>query len=215
MTRKRLILLGAGDFAREVLWIAGQIPYDQRDWDIHGLLDDNPDAAKAQLERYGVSYPVVGTIADHRPEEDQCFIPAIGSAKGKLAVCEVIRRRGGAFTDVIHPTAIVAPNVSMGQGILLFPHALVSVNVRLGSFVTFLVSAVAGHDAVIDDGVTVCAHCDVNGHAHIERGVFLGSQAVVLPGARVCEFATVGAGSVVLRKVPAGQTVFGVPAKGI
>jgi acetyltransferase-like isoleucine patch superfamily enzyme len=43
--------------------------------------------------------------------------------------------------------------------------------------------------------------------------VFLGSHATIMPGVRVGEFSVVGAGSVAIRGVKAGQTVIGVPAK--
>jgi len=45
--------------------------------------------------------------------------------------------------------------------------------------------------------------------------VFMGSHASVLPGAVVGDYARVGAGSVVLRKVRPYTTVMGVPAQEI
>ena len=210
-----MILLGAGDFAREVLWFASEVPAEQRDWDVHGLLDDQPEVARERLLHYGVHVPVLGRIADYQPQAGDCFLPAIGSVQGKLKVCEMMRERGAAFTNLIHPLASVGSGTRLGKGIVLCRHSLITVNCCVGDYVTMLPYAVAGHDVVIEDGCTVATHCAVNGHAHLERGVFLGSHAVVLPSARVGAMATVGAGSVVLKRVPAGATVFGVPAKRI
>ena len=47
----------------------------------------------------------------------------------------------------------------------------------------------------------------------VERGASLGSGAVILGGVRIGERALVGAGAVVTRDVPAGQTVVGNPAR--
>ncbi len=47
----------------------------------------------------------------------------------------------------------------------------------------------------------------------IERGAALGSGAIVLGGVRIGEGALVGAGSVVTRDVPPGETVIGSPAR--
>ena len=49
----------------------------------------------------------------------------------------------------------------------------------------------------------------------IERGVWIGAGAIVLPGVRVGENAVIGAGSVVTHDVPANVVVAGNPAKVI
>lgn len=215
MKRRRLILVGAGDFAREVLWGASEVPFERRDWEVYGLLDDNPDEAAERLQRYGFDFPVLGRISDYQPADGDCFIPAIGSAKGKLATCDLIRQRGGQFINIIDPTAAIGPGAQLGHGLVVGRHVIVSVNSQVGDFTTLLSYTILGHDAVVGEGSTICAHCDINGHALVERGVFVGSHAVVLPHARVGEFATVGAGSVVLKRVKPGETVFGVPARAL
>jgi hypothetical protein len=57
------------------------------------------------------------------------------------------------------------------------------------------------------------AHCDVTGHVTLERCVFMGSHAATIPGITVGECAKIGAGSIAVRDVAKGNTVFGVPAK--
>jgi len=72
-----------------------------------------------------------------------------------------------------------------------------------------------GHDATIGSYSTLSCHVDVTGWAKVGESVFLGSHASVLPRAKIGAMARVGAGSVVLRAVRPGTTVFGVPAKQI
>lgn len=50
---------------------------------------------------------------------------------------------------------------------------------------------------------------------HIERGVWIGAGAIVLPGVTVGENAVIGAGSVVTHDVPANTVAAGNPAKVI
>jgi len=59
------------------------------------------------------------------------------------------------------------------------------------------------------------SHSDVTGYAQLGTGVFLGSHAAVLPRVRIGNYATVGAGSVVIHHVKTETTVMGVPAKRI
>jgi serine acetyltransferase len=56
-------------------------------------------------------------------------------------------------------------------------------------------------------------HSDVTGYARLGVGVLIGSHASVLPGATIGDFATIGAGSVVLKSAPSGATMVGVPAR--
>jgi acetyltransferase-like isoleucine patch superfamily enzyme len=51
------------------------------------------------------------------------------------------------------------------------------------------------------------------GRVVIERDVWIGANATVLPGVRVGTGSVVGAGAVVTRDVPPGTIVMGVPAR--
>ena len=213
--RARLIIVGAGGFGREMLWTVGDLPAAGRDWEVAGFLDGRVDRAAEELRGKGVGLPVLGSPEDYQPRDEDRFVCAIGDPRAKLRVCQMLRERGGRFETVIHPSAMVAPSAVLGEGAILRHGAGLSVNTVIGDFVTLNSTSGLGHDAVAEDGCTLSAYCDVMGGAHLERGVFLGSHAMVAPGVRVGECATVGAGSVALRRVAAGATAFGVPAKSL
>lgn len=99
----------------------------------------------------------------------------------------------------IHPAA------SLGRGIMM-DHAT---------------GIVIGETAVVDDDVSMLHGVNLGGtgketgdrHPKIRRGVLLGAGAKILGNIEVGEYSRVGAGSVVLKSVPANCTVAGVPAK--
>lgn len=208
---KRLLIVGAGGFGREVLSWARDAQSAQGGWQIAGFLDTNPKA----LEGFPCPAEILGDPLTYQPGDDDLLVCAIGDPATKLQVCRDLQARGGRFPTLIHPTAVIGGDCRIGEGSLLCPGAVITANVTLGDFVMLNVYATVGHDAVIGAGCTLSAHTDVTGNARLGEGVFLGSHAVVLPGAQVGDYAVVGAGSVVLRNVRARTTVVGVPAKQI
>ena len=213
--RRRLLLLGASGFGREVLWVIEDLPPESRDWEVAGFLDDNVDAARADLEGKGVAIPVLGTIRDHQPADGEVFFCAIGGSRARLAVGGLLRERGAGFVNLVHPSARVHRTAAIGTGMILGPLTTFAPNCTVGDFVVLNASANVGADAVVEDGCFLGARCDVMAGARLERGAFLGSHVTVHPGVTVGEFSTVGIGSVVLRRVPAEATLLGVPARSL
>jgi sugar O-acyltransferase (sialic acid O-acetyltransferase NeuD family) len=207
---KRIIIVGAGGFGREVTcWLEDAL--DPAQGRIGGYLVDGLEPSPALNEKY--PYPVLGGIAEYRPQSDDALLIAIGEPQPKLLIAEALRARGARFHQLIHPTATVTRRAVLGQGVIMCPYSLVSADALIGDFVTVNVYASIGHDAVIGAGVTICAHADITGRVTLGRAVFVGSHAAVLPGVEVGEAAVVGAGAVVVRRVLPSSTVYAPPAR--
>ncbi|TVP79605.1 MAG: acetyltransferase [Puniceicoccaceae bacterium] len=206
---KRLIIVGAGGFGREVFNWASAHPDCGRLWEIAGFLDDNPAALD------GCNYPVavLGSVANHHPAADELFICAIGAPSIKWAVCQQLLDRSASFLTLVHPSVIMGANVQLGQGVVLCPGVILTCDIQIGDFAMINCLSSVGHDARIGDWATLSAHCDVTGGAEVGERALLGSGARILPGKKVGPGALVGAGSVVLGNVAAESKVFGNPAR--
>jgi len=203
---KKVVIIGAGGFGREMLaWIRQSgTPYPVR-----GFIDDNLQA----LEAFSKNVSIIGRVEDYQPCADDLFVCAMGRVDYKRRSIEKILARGGTFISVIHQTAVVGENVTLGTGVILCPHTVVGSDARLGDFVTVNLHSTVAHDAVVSRWTQLHCHVDITGAAFIGERVMVGSHATVLPGVRVGDDAVIGAGSMVMRDVPAGTSVFGSPAR--
>lgn len=208
-TLPQLVIVGAGGFGREMLAWARQSTQFGREWTIKGFIDDNRHA----LDGKNTPGRVLGSISDYEPASDEVFICALGVPAVKRKVCEQLIGRGARFTRLFHRTAVLGDNVDMAEGVVLCPFSVVSANNRLGKSVAINLHASIDHDAVVDDWSQINCHCDLTAAVKIGREVFLGSSVAIIPGVSVGDGAYVGAGAVVLRDVPPGAKVFGVPAR--
>lgn len=209
MELPQLVIVGAGGFGREILAWARQSLQFEREWTIKGFIDDNLDA----LEGKNNPSAMLGTIKDYQPASDEVFICAMGIPVIKRRCSELLMSRGARFTRLVHRTAVLGDNVEMAEGVVLCPYTVVSANNRLGRGVAINLHSSVDHDASVDDWSQVNCHCDLTGAVQVGKEVFIGSSVSIIPGVKVGDGAYLGAGSVVLRDVPAGAKVFGVPAR--
>jgi sugar O-acyltransferase (sialic acid O-acetyltransferase NeuD family) len=209
---QRLILVGGGGFARELInWIESSVNSDigQK---ITGFLDDNPKA----LQGFSGSYndtQWIATIDNYIPEEGDKLIMAIGDPVGKLKVATKLKQKGAEFATFIHTTAVVARSASLGEGVVICPHALVSADVELGCFVMVNCLSSIGHDVVVGQYSTLSGHVDLTGYVQVGEGVFFGTGAKVIPKIKIGAGAKIGAGTTIMRNVPEKAVMYTTPAK--
>lgn len=91
----------------------------------------------------------------------------------------------------------------------------------IGIFFDHATGIVIGETSAIDDNVSILQNVTLGGtgkeagdrHPKIRSGVLIGAGAAILGNIVIGSNARIGAGSVVLKPVPAGTTVAGVPAR--
>lgn len=122
--------------------------------------------------------------------------------------------RVGSLT-LIHQGAIVGAGATIGS------HCNIC-DCRIGDRVSIQTACHITRGVIIEDDVFVGPRVvtlndkltgGVMTYPRICRGAKIGGGSVILPGVTIGEYAVVGAGSVVTRDVPAGQTVLGNPAR--
>jgi sugar O-acyltransferase (sialic acid O-acetyltransferase NeuD family) len=208
---KRLLIVGASNFGREVLDWALAVPPENRDWQVGGFLDNRSGI----LDGFDVPYPNLGDPETFSFGDNDRFLCAVGDPKMKLHYGRQLKSRGATFVNLIHPSATVGSGCRWGESCILCPGAIITNHVTLGDFVTLDLCATVAHNSIVGDGCTLSCHAGVTGWAVLGEGVFLGSHAAVLPKVHIADYTVVGAGAIVLKNTEPHTTVVGVPARQI
>jgi sugar O-acyltransferase (sialic acid O-acetyltransferase NeuD family) len=205
---KRILIVGAGGFGREVLqWARDAWP--DADDRIAGFLSADADA----LEGLDCDHSVLGSPDGYQPAPGDRLLLAIGIPYVRRRVTESLLDRGAEFLTLIHPTAVVAASASIGPGSILCPYSIASDSCRVGRFVVMNYHSSLGHDATAGDFSVFSPYATLGGNAHIEDDVFLGLHASVGPGKTVGARSKVSANSCVLTSAPTESIIYGVPGR--
>lgn len=205
---KKIIIVGAGGFGRELLQWIKDINDKTPTWDILGFIDDNPNA----LDGYEIDYGVIGSIKDWMPKEDEEFALAFGSPELKRKIVSILKEKGAKFATVIHPTALLSEFAHYGEGFIMFPYSKLSCNSSVGDFVTLL-STPIGHDNEIGDYTVISGGCNIVRNVKIGKDVFVAAGVAIAQDVTIGDGAYLGLASVVIKDVNSGATVFGNPAR--
>lgn len=205
---KNLIIIGAGGMGRTIYSNALESVGYGEGFVVKGFIDDNLQALDG-FENYP---PIIDTIKDYVPQLDDVFVSSIGGAARRPCMEEIIGR-GGEFMELIHQTARIYTNAKLGKGNFIGAYSVIGNDTVIGDYNMIQSYTVIGHDARIGNWNRIDTHVTCVGGIVIEDEVNIHTSAVISHNVRVETGAHVGALSFVIRKVKAGTTVMGIPAK--
>ena len=208
-----LIIFGASGFGREVAWLVERINKVSPTWNLLGFLDDNDAIQGADIN----GYKVLGKIDAVKNYPSAYFVCAIGAARTREKIIESMRtlNPGIKFGTLIDPTVEMSDLVTVGEGTIICAHTIITVNIVIGSHVIINLDCTIGHDAVLQDYVTLYPSVNVSGITKIGHAVELGTGMQIIQGKCVGDYSIVGAGAVVVKDIPEKCTAVGSPAKPI
>ena len=205
---KDLVIIGAGGFGREVSWLVERINAVSQQWNLLGFVDDN-DAIQSKIID---NYKVIGKIDDLTNYPDAYVICCIANTKVRKKIVNKVENN---FATLIDPSAINSSKVQIGEGSVICANAVITIDIKIGKHNIIDVSSTIGHDAVLEDFVTLYPGVNVSGNTLICNGTELGTGTQVIQGLTVGKNSIVGAGAVVVKDLPGDCTAVGVPAKVI
>ncbi len=178
---KNIVIIGAGDLGKELVWLIEDINKKQPTYLILGFLDD--DLQKNTYSFCG--YRVLGgtdKLEELNARTPFSAVMAIQNGSVRKKIVEA-HPDFDAWETIIHPSAVIASSTKIGKGSIFFPQVTVSVDTYLGNFGLFYIHSTICNDCWIGNYVSIMAnasvleHAEVTGESLIPANVSIGSYA--------------------------------------
>ena len=200
----KLAVIGASGHGKVVADIAEEIGFD-----IYFFDDMYP--AKKNIEHWLIKGTLLDFLAD---KARYCgAIVAIGNAKNREAIFTQLHESNVCTPTVQHASAKISQYASVGDGCVIMAGAVINAFSTIGNGCIINSNAVVEHDCKLDCFVHMCPNSAVAGGATIGKRAWIGIGASIRQMITVGSDVLIGAGSAVVKNIPAGTTVVGVPAK--
>ena len=207
-SKRQVILWGASGHAS----VVADILRLRDEFVIAGFLDDVSPGRKGEIY---CGAPILGG-SDLLPRllAKNCkhIIIAIGDCAARLKCARIAAKCGFSFASAVHPAAVIAADVKIGQGTVVMAGVVVNPGSSIGSHVILNTASSVDHHGDIADGVHISPGARLAGGVAVGRGSWIGMGALVKEQVRVGGDCIVGAASLVRINVPDATTVWGVPA---
>ena len=208
---KDLYIIGAGGFGREVAWIVERINSIKPTWNLKGFIDDNETLWGSKEGEYHV----FGGCEYLSALEDVYAVCAVGSSNVRKKIIEKLKDTSVKFATLIDPSVLYSNSVKIGEGAIVCAGTIITVDVNIGDHVIVNLDCKIGHDAVIDNFVTIYPSVNVSGNVLIGECSELGTGTQIIQGKKVISNTIIGAGAIVVKDCIESGTYVGSPAKKI
>lgn len=206
-----VIILGSGGHAK-VLTDALNL----RRVQVLGMTDKAQDCWNKQV--LGVQVLGDDSVLRRYPPGSVLLVNGLGSIdcatlNRRKELFDNMKAKGYSFATVIHPSAIVAGDVVIGEGAQIMAGAVIQAGSRIGMNSIVNTRVCIDHDCTVGDHAHLAPGAVLSGAVEISGSAHIGCGAVLIQGIRVGAGSLVAAGSVVVTNLPEAARVAGVPAK--
>ena len=147
------------------------------------------------------------------PPSDADYFIGIGDNSARRAWFDRLKAVGLGVANCIAPTAWVARDACLGEGVFLGAGAAVCARARIGDNVIVNTLSSVDHDCEVGADTQLTPGVNLGGEVIVGRSCFIGMKSCLGPRLILGDRVVVRAGAVVLHSAPDDALLSGVPAR--
>lgn len=210
---QKVVIIGAGGFAREVLDIFDACNKVGGDYEVLGYIVESKYGEKGEIIN---GKPILGDFDWFERNDQEIFaVCGVGAPEHKFRLTNIALALGVPFNNVIHPSAILTDLISIGDGVIIAAGCILTNQIQIGNHVHINLDSTIGHDCIIEEFTTIAPGVHVSGRVTLGKGTYIGTGSAIIERLNIGEWSVIGAGSVVVRDIAPNTTSVGIPAKVI
>ena len=145
------------------------------------------------------------------------FFVAIGdnSMRQRVTVEFLEKNPRAKQSSLIHPTAVVSKDSSIGKGVVVMPLCAINHSTKIGNGVIINTRSSVDHDSNLQDFSSIAPGVSMGGNVYVGERSAVSIGATIKHGVRIGKDVVIGANSLVLSDVEDSCVAYGMPAKKI
>lgn len=203
------VIIGAGKYGEVYLSYLQEAGVD-----VVGFLDDDPSIANS---KFG-GLPVLGPTSILSILKEKYGITAVycplGNNSLRVKFLRLAASLGYETPNYIHPSVIISPHVKIGKGVYILLGTKIMPFTVIEDYVMISMNVSIAHHNTLRIGCFLSTGCNFGASIIAEENSYCGIGSTIMTGLQVLgKDCLIGAGAVVIRDVPQGAIMAGVPAK--
>jgi sugar O-acyltransferase (sialic acid O-acetyltransferase NeuD family) len=198
---KRIGILGAGGFAREVFCWATHSGFEV----VHFY-----DGTKIKEDEL-----IIGKKAfkvSNKLQPDIEYVIGVGDPVTKEKILNTVGYEQ-LSQPIIHPRAAIGEDVNIGLGSIVAPNVIITTNISIDICASLNLGVTIGHDCKIGRFFNAAPSANISGNITIGDFVSIGTNAALREKIKLADKITIGMGATVVRNLLEEGIYIGSPAK--